>query len=114
MYYFHPRKKTLTGEETINGRFLSLIYCGHDPFALLCDHEDLQSLEMSILSDGGIVNPFITFLIAFIDFQIIPYRIMYQDRSGLRVRFNKQNQYDGSDSVRERYKDRTIEWQHEK
>ena len=92
VYYFRPREKMLTGEEAINGRFLSLIYCGHDPYVLLCDHKDLQSLETSILSDSGIINPFITFLIAFVDFRVMPYRIMYRCRDGSVVQFNKQNQ----------------------
>ncbi|NJM74568.1 MAG: hypothetical protein HC852_00960 [Acaryochloridaceae cyanobacterium RU_4_10] len=111
VYYFRPRESPLTGDEPIYGQFLSLAYGSHDPYALLQDYDNLALLEASILSDGGFVNPFTTFLIAFIDFRAVSYEITYRSRNNPVVLFNKQNQYDGSDSVREEYKERQLQWQ---
>jgi len=110
VYYFRPRQHPLTGDEMVNGRFLSLHYCGHDPFALLLDHQDLESLESSILSGAGILNPFTTYLIAFIDYRVAPFRIMYRGSDGNVVHFEKQDQYAGADPWGKQYIDSRVEW----
>ena len=108
--YVRPRETPLTGEEEVYGQWLSLIYCGHDPFVILRDHADRDSLESFLLSGSGIVNPFITFVIAFIDFNVAPYAINYRNSDGTVVQFNKLNQMDGTDSPNEEYPDRQLEW----
>ena len=110
--YVRPRETPLTGEEEVHGKWLSLTYCGHDPFALLEDYNDRDSLESFLVSDSGILNPFITFLIAFIDYKVVPYTISYRNRDGAIVQFNKRNQYDGTDSPKEKYPERQLEWLH--
>ena len=110
VFYFRPRLEPLSGDEPVYGQFLSLGYCAHDPFMIVEDHDDLASLESSILSGGGILNPFTTFELAFIDFRVAPYRITYRDRDGLVKVFNKRDQYDGKVSLREEYRERKLEW----
>lgn len=111
VYHHRPRAMPLVGDEQINGRYLSLTYCGHYPLVHLCDHEDLHSLERSILSDSGILNPFVTYLIAFIDFRNVPYRVVYRGGDGSLIPFTKLTQYDASYRSREQYIDRQLEWQ---
>lgn len=110
VYYFRPRAEPLSGDEPVYGQFLLLRYCSHDPFVILEDHDELGSLESALLSDGGILNPFITFQFAFIDFRLAPYRITYRDKDGTVTPFNKQDQYDGKLSFGEKYRERKLEW----
>jgi regulator of RNase E activity RraA len=110
VYYFRPRLKPLTGDEPVLGQFLSLKYCGHDPFVVLEDYDNIASLESSILSACGILNPFKTYELAFVDFRVAPYRITYCDRNGLVKVFDKQDQYVAKASSREEYPERKLEW----
>ena len=111
VFYFRPREKPFTGDEAVDGQFLVLTYCAHDPFITLEDHDSLASLETSILSDGGIINPLISCKFAFKDFRLVPYQISYCRRGdGAVVIFNKQDQYEGNVSIREEYNQRRIEW----
>jgi hypothetical protein len=75
--YIRRRENPLRGDEIVNGEFLSLIYCNHDPFVRLTDHDDLASLEAMILSPGGLLNPYINYLVAFISGKVAKYQITY-------------------------------------
>jgi len=110
VFYFRPRLEPLSGNEPVYGQFLSLSYYSHDPFLVLENHDDLASLESSILAGAGILNPFTTFELAFIGFRMAPYRITYRDGQGLFQIFQKRDQYDGKVSAREKYRERKLEW----
>lgn len=110
VFYFRPRSQPLTGNEPVNGQFLSLEFCGHEPDMILTDHPDLKSLESEILGDRGILNPFTTYLVAFINYRAAPYRVIYRDADGREKQFNKHDQYTGDDPFDTEYVDCRVEW----
>jgi hypothetical protein len=110
VFYFRPRLVSLSGDEPVFGQFLSLKYGSHDPLMILEDHDDLASLESSILSGAGILNLFTTFQLAFRGFRVAPYRITYRDGNGLVKVFDKQDQYDGKVCLPEEYREAKLEW----
>lgn len=87
-----PRSVPLEGTEPVHGEFLVLVYCGHDPFVRLDDYDDLHEMETVLASDSGIVNPFITYAIAFIHGRVRPYTVAYNTTHGQTGRFNKWDQ----------------------
>jgi hypothetical protein len=91
--FFRKREHPLSGDEIVNGEFLSLIYCNHDPFVRLVDHDDLASLEAKILGPGGLLNPYINYIVAFISGKVAKYRITYVGPDGAVLPFDKYNQY---------------------
>jgi hypothetical protein len=110
VFYFRPRHEPLSGEEPVYGQFLSLDYSAHDYRMILEDHDDLASLESSILSGSGILNPFTTYEFAFVEFRLAPYRITYRDREGLLKDFNKYAQYDSKRSLEEDHREPKLAW----
>jgi hypothetical protein len=109
--YFRRRERPHRGDEIVNGEFLSLRYCGYDPFVLLRDHDDLASLEQLIVSSSGPLNPFITFLVAFISGKVVRYQITYRSADGRVLRFDPCNR--PSETGRfldDLYPNRAIEW----
>lgn len=76
IHYFRPRETLLTGEEEVNGKYLTLDYCGHDPRLLLKAFDSIEELERSILSDAGILNSWTTYVFAFIDGQLRDYEVV--------------------------------------
>ena len=60
--YVRARRAPLRGDELVDGEFLSLTYCAHDPFVRLTDHDDLESLARSLASNSGVVNWFDKYL----------------------------------------------------
>jgi hypothetical protein len=87
--YIRRREKPLHGDEIVNGEFLSLFYCNHDPFVLLMDHDDLASLEAMMLGPGGLLNPYINYLVAIISGKVAKYRITYVGPDGAVLLFDK-------------------------
>jgi hypothetical protein len=107
--HFRARENPLRGGENVNGEFLSLTYCNHDPFVRLIDHDDLASLEATILGPGGLLNPFITYLVAFISGKVAKYRITYVGPDGTILPFDKYSQWRDYQSGK-KYPNAAIEW----
>jgi hypothetical protein len=108
--YIRPREYPLNGDEMANGEFLSLNYCAHDPSLHLVDHDDLASLEEVILGPGGLLNPFTTYLVAFISGKVARYRITYIGADGGVVPFDKYVQSWPQEFLHAQYPGATIEW----
>jgi hypothetical protein len=108
--YIKPRGEPCLGDEPVYGKFLALVYCAHDPFVRLDDHEDIDSLNESLASVGGVVNPFITYCVAFIDGKVVPYRIAYRRDDGSVGWFDKHLQNTVGPQEAERAKDRWVAW----
>jgi len=109
-YYFRGRENPLRSDEIVDGEFLSLIYSSHDPFVLLIDHDDLASLEARILGRGGLLNRFITYLVAFISGKVAKYRITYVGPDGTILPFDKYSQWRVYQSGKTEYPISAIEW----
>ncbi len=107
--YFRPREIALTGEEPVFGRFLVLDYCEHNKSVLLFDFSDIKALESQLLAGSGLLNPFTTFAIAFVEFVLSPFQITFRRGDGKTSIFDKQNQ-DEYIQRRETYENRTLKW----
>ena len=108
--YIRPRQTPLTGDEPVYGEFLSLTYCGHDPFVRLEDHDSRESLELFLASPSGVVNFFITYCIAFIDGQVARYRVAYTADDGSVAWFDKHLQNTKGPQAAERAGKRWVFW----
>jgi hypothetical protein len=84
-----PRAQSLSGDEPVHGGFLSLSYSAHDDCVLLEDHDDRSALEEFILGGAGILNPFTTYVFAFVDGNLAPYTITYRSmQNGMLLRLD--------------------------
>jgi hypothetical protein len=111
--YIRRRENPLHGDEIVNGDFLSLRYCNHDPFVRLTDHDDLASLEAMILGPGGLLNPYIDYLVAFISGKVAKYRITYAGPDGAVLPFDKYSQrlfFNSDKPLDAQYPNAAIEW----
>jgi hypothetical protein len=112
--HIRARRSPLLGTEPVFGDYLSLAYCAHDPFVRLDDHDDLASLETSLLSPSGIVNPYITYCIAFVTGKVAPFKVMFRGPDGSIRRLDKYQQhkeFKWNQSDNEQYPDRRVVWQ---
>ena len=75
----------LTGEEELHGDFFTLDYISHDDTYRLRDYDSRESMEAELVGDRGILNPFTTFVIAFVDSSVVDYKIKYTDSEGNRI-----------------------------
>jgi hypothetical protein len=112
--YLRPRQRPLAGDEPVSGEFLSLTYCGHDPFVRLEDHDNLESLERHLASNSGIVNFYITYCIAFIHGAVAGYRIAYSADDGSIASFDKHLQNTNGPQPAERALKRWVVWSAER
>ena len=94
---FRPRETSLTGDEPVNGDYLSLHYSSHDGSFFLLDHLSIHELEAEIVGSAGILNPFTSFVDAFIHFTATEYEITFTDHTGSRVCFDKCLQNSGDE-----------------
>ena len=108
--YARPREQPLTGSEEIHGDYLLLDFCGHNPSMLLFDFPRIEDLEAAILGGAGITNIFTTYQLAFLEGKLTPYAVYYDSPSGVRVRFNKRDQYAASASAKTQYPNPHVEW----
>jgi len=92
--YTRPRSTPFTGDEPVFGEFLTLKYCGHYPYAVLCDYDNEDKLENAILGLSGQTNPFTTYLIAYKHHTLRPYSLSFTNSDGDRVPFAKERQYE--------------------
>jgi hypothetical protein len=74
--YFRPREMLLTGEEVVNGKYMTLVYCGHDLSLYLIAFDSIEEMERSILSGSGILNSWTTYVFAFVDGQLKDYEVV--------------------------------------
>ena len=89
---FRAREAPLTGEEAVNGDFLTLTYCHHDPFVRLHDFENRVELEDRLLCPGGILHPMINYVVAFVSGKVAPYRVTFRGLDGSIKQFEKYQQ----------------------
>lgn len=109
--YSRARDVPLTGDEPVFGDFLLLEYCGHYPFAVLCDFDDEIQLENAILSPYGFISPFTTYMVAFKHYALRPYRLSFLNADGVRVAFDKRRQYEAPVySESEVFAERELDW----
>jgi hypothetical protein len=108
--YIRPRQAPLTGDEPVFGEFLSLTYCGHDPFFRIEDHENRESLELHLACGSGVVNFYITYCLAFIDGKVARYRVAYSEDDGSVAWFDKDLQNTKGAQPAERALKRWIVW----
>jgi hypothetical protein len=111
--HIRPRKSPLCGAEPVYGDYLSLTYCAHDPFVRLEDHDDLASLESALLSPSGIVNPYITYCVAFVAGKVAPFKVMYRGPDGVTRpldKYQQHKQFNWNQSENEQYPDRRVVW----
>jgi hypothetical protein len=108
--YIRRRENRLHGDEIVNGEFLSLFYCNHDPFVRLMDHDDLASLEAMILSPGGLLDPYINYLVAFISGKVAKYRITYVGPDGAVLPFDKYSELFSDKPLDAQYSNAAVEW----
>jgi hypothetical protein len=90
---FRARESPLTGEEAVNGDFLTLTYCHHDPFVRLHDFASRVELEERLLCPGGILHPMINYLVAFVAGKVAPYRVTFRGLDGSIRTFDKYQQH---------------------
>jgi hypothetical protein len=83
------RSKALRGDEPVYGDFLALVYCAHYPLVRLDEFADLRAMEEWLASDGGIVNSFATYVIAFIAGKPRLYAVGYRTADGTVEEFDK-------------------------
>ena len=107
---FRAREQALLGAEPVNGEYLALTYCAHDPFIFLDDYDDVQSLEQALASNAGIVNRFITYRIAFINGTVAAYDIAYVGEDGSTTTFDKHFQITQGQHAAERASQRWVLW----
>jgi len=111
--FIRARQSPLSGAEPVYGDYLSLTYCAHDPFVRLDDHDDLASLESALLSPSGIVNPYITYCIAFVTGKVAPFKVLYRGPDGVMRsldKYQQHKQFKWNQSENEQYPDRRIVW----
>ncbi len=89
---FKPRNPPLSGTEKILGDFLTLRLGTHDNSVFLDEYKDQSELEMTILSDSGIFNPFTKYMFAIIDGEALAYRVTFQ-QNNKHVTFTKEKQF---------------------
>lgn len=93
---FRPRQTPLTGEEEVYGKYLTMNYCGHDRSLLLKAFGSIEEMERHILSGGGILNCWTTYVFAFIDDQLRDYEVVATNEEGLTYLCNNhKEQTDG-------------------
>lgn len=83
------RSEVLSGEEPVYGEFVTLTYSAHYPLVRLDGFADLRAMEAWLASDGGIVNFFATYVIAFIAGKSRSYAIAYRTADGAVHEFDK-------------------------
>lgn len=111
--HIRPRKTPLSGAEPVYGDYLSVTYCAQDPFVRVEGYEDLVSLESALLSPSGIVNPYITYCIAFVTGKVAPFKVMYRGPNGSMRPFDKyqqHKQFRWDQSENEQYPERRVVW----
>lgn len=89
---FHARNEPLTGDEEVQGDFLTLHHSSHDDDVLLLAHDSLAELESEILSPSGLLNPFTLWIDAIIDASCRSYELTFS-LDGQRTSFNKDAQF---------------------
>jgi len=101
----------LTGDEDVNGRFHSFDCNDHDPYLYLTSYESLDEMARFILSGAGILNSYLTFILAFADFVFLPYEVYYKTTSNEWLLFDKCR-IDIFEDVFENGMPVSIEWLH--
>ena len=88
-FHRHERPVALTGDEDVLGRFHTVDCNDHDPYLYLTTHESLEDMERFILSGAGILNSYLTFILAFADFVFVPYMVRYKTSCNEWLTFDK-------------------------
>jgi hypothetical protein len=111
--YIRPRAVPLTGDEEVNGDFLALTYCHHDPFVRLDDFASRIELESGLLGRGGFLHPMINYLVAFIEGNVAHFRITYCGLDGSIKLFDKYQQpreFLWEASMESQYPEARVQW----
>jgi hypothetical protein len=77
-WHCDTRPVALTGDEDVHGRFHTFDCNDHDPYLFLTSHASLEEMADFILSSRGILNSYLTFMLAFVHFAFVPYAIYYR------------------------------------
>jgi hypothetical protein len=77
-----PREQPLSGDEEVHGDYLLFVWCSHDPFIHLREYESRETLEATLLSGGGAFNPFLTYLVPFIEGKVAQFRVTFRREDG--------------------------------
>jgi hypothetical protein len=110
--YFRERLRPLTGQEPVYGRFLLLDYSDHEPAMILSDHDDVTDLERRILSNGGVLNCWTTWEIAFVDFVATPYQVAYTRRDNTPAVFHMFDNIEGRTRLLDEFHSPRVQWLH--
>ena len=107
---FHPRPVPFSGDERVEGEFLTLDFCGHDPSCVLRYHTSLSEIEDFVLSQSGILNPFTTYMLAFVKGVCRKYTVTYEGDGGARLAFDKLSQVEDPHAFGKVYPNASLEW----
>jgi hypothetical protein len=97
--YFRPRQTPLTGEEKVYNKYIAMNYCGHDQSLRLETFGSLEEMEENLLSPGGLINSWTTYVFAFVDGQLHDYELLLELGDGsTSICDNHKDQKDGGNS----------------
>ena len=74
--YFLDRKVPLTGNELVIGDYWLFAYGARYETMYLVQYDSIEELENQIISDGGIINTYVTCLIAIVKGKVKRYQIL--------------------------------------